>query len=182
MIYVLLADGFEEIEALAFVDILRRAGIETQTVSVQNSKTVTGAHGITVLPDLPLKKLDSKKLDAVMLPGGMPGAQHLKDSEEVAALLRYAHQQEKLIGAICAAPMVLGALGLLDGRQAVCFPGYESELTGATVCSDPVVEDGNIITSKGPGTTAEFASAFVRRFCDVATADTIISSMQYEKR
>ncbi len=182
MVYVLLADGFEEIEALAFVDILRRAGIETQTVSVQNGKTVTGAHGIMILPDLPLKKIDPEKMDAIVLPGGMPGAQHLKDSQEVAALLHSAHQQQKLIGAICAAPMVLGGLGLLNGRQAVCFPGYESALAGATICNDPVVEDGNIITSKGPGTTAAFASAFVRRFCDVATAEAIISSMQYETR
>lgn len=179
MIYVLLAEGFEEIEALAFVDILRRAGIDTQTVSVQNSETVVGAHHIRVVVDIPLKELDTEKLDGIVLPGGMPGAQHLKENGAVADLIRYAQANEKLIGAICAAPMVLGAIGLLEGKKAICFPGYESELTGATICETRVVEDGNIITSMGPGTTADFAGAFVRRICGATVAENILASMQY---
>lgn len=179
MIYVMLAEGFEEIEALAFVDILRRAGVETQTVSINNANTVKGAHNISVVADIPLRRLDTQCLDGIVLPGGMPGAQHLKDSKEVADLLRYAHKQGKLIGAICAAPMVLGALGILEGKKAICFPGYESELTGADICESRVVEDGTVITSMGPGTTADFAAAFVRRICGAPTADTVLGSMHY---
>ena len=179
MIYVMLAEGFEEIEALAFVDILRRAGIETQTVSIANGNPVTGAHNIRVMADIMLCELDRDTMDGIVLPGGMPGAMHLKDSREVADLLQYANAQDKLIGAICAAPMVLGALGLLAGKKATCYPGYESELHGATACEARVVEDGMIITSMGPGTTADFASAFVRRICGAPAADTILASMQY---
>lgn len=179
MIYVMLAEGFEEIEALAFVDILRRAGVDVQTVSIHDANTVTGAHNIRIVADCVIREVDVEAMDGIVLPGGMPGAQNLKDNSAVTQLLQYAFKQDKLIGAICAAPMVLGALGLLDGKKAICYPGYESELHGAAICEARVVEDGMIITSMGPGTTAEFAGAFVRRICGAPAADTILHSMQY---
>lgn len=181
MIYVMLAEGFEEIEALAFVDILRRADIDVQTVSVADTTTVKGAHGIEVTADIKISKVDQDNMKAIVFPGGLPGAYNLRDSKEVEKLTKYAHAKgDVIIGAICASPcMVLYAYGLLKGVKATVYPGFENEMSEAVMCDEDVVRDGMIITSKGPGTTHKFAKAFAEIFADKETADKIIGGMLY---
>jgi len=179
MVYVLLANGFEEIEALAFTDILRRAEIDVRTVSITSDKQVSGSHGITVLSDITISQVNISDLTAVVLPGGMPGTLNLKGSTQVTELLEYAHSNNKYIGAICAAPMVIGEMGILKHKKATCYPGFEKHLIGADVVNEKVVIDGKVITSKGAGTVADFAHGFVTELKDKKTADNIISSMQY---
>ncbi len=179
MVYVFLADGFEEIEALAFVDILRRAGVETSTVSINDSKYVTGSHKITITADMVITDINRSNLDAVVLPGGMPGTLNLQSCEDVISLIEWARDNDKYIGAICAAPMVLGEMDLLVGKKATCFPGFEKHLNGAIVTDSKVAVDGKIITAKGAGAASNFAHAFICKLKDKKTADEIISSMQY---
>lgn len=172
MVYVFLADGFEEIEALATVDILRRAKIEVLTVSV-SEKTVHGAHGIDVVADITAKEFDiTKPFDCVMLPGGMPGTKNLDKSPLVKEVLTKAAEENLIIAAICAAPLVLGKMGILKGKDAVCYPGFEKDLLGANVKSDFVVRDGLILTGKGPGVALEFAYCL----CDMIKGETKTSS------
>ncbi|MDP4132775.1 MAG: DJ-1/PfpI family protein [Bacillota bacterium] len=178
MFYVLLAEGFEEIEALTQVDILRRAKINVMTVGVTGKK-VTGSHGIEVKSDISIKKaLKAKDCEGVILPGGMPGTTNLKASKEAAFLIEEAANEGKMVAAICAAPSVLGKLGLLEGKKAVCFPGHEKELTGAELAAEPVVIDGNIITSRSAGTAHLFAFALVE-YITGKSADNLKSSMLY---
>ena len=181
MIYVMLADGFEEIEALAFVDILRRANIDVNTVSIADTATVKGSHGIEVVADIGISKIKKSEMKAIVFPGGLPGAYNLRDSEKVEKLTNFAYNKgDVIIGAICASPcMVLYAYGLLDGVKATVYPGFESEMVVADMCSDDVVRDGMIITSKGPGTTHKFAKTFVEIFADKETAEKIICGMVY---
>lgn len=179
MVYVLLANGFEEIEALAFTDILRRAEIDARTVSIYENKEVTGSHGICVLADATLNDVDKASLDAVVLPGGMPGTLNLQSCDRVTSLIDYAVSSKKYIGAICAAPMILGELGLLKGRKATCYPGFEDKLIGAFATGDRVVKDGLFITSKGAGTVGDFAHCFVSVLKNEEVANKVISSMQY---
>ncbi len=160
MIYVFLAEGFEECEALAPVDILRRGGLEVKTVGV-GSKTVAGAHGIPVVCDIKDSEAVTEGLSAVILPGGMPGTLNLKASDTVQCLLDYASENNLLIGAICAAPLILGGKGLLKGKRAICFPGFEDELIGAEITDSPVVKDGNIITAIGAGAAFDFGFALL---------------------
>lgn len=179
MVYVLLAEGFEEIEALAFVDILRRANIDIMTVSVNESRYVAGSHKITVVTDEVIADIDKQMLDAVVLPGGMPGTLNLQSAEEVISLIEWAYDNNKYIGAICAAPMVLGELNMLSGKKATCFPGFEKHLKGATVTTDKVAVDGKIITAKGAGAASDFAHAFICELKGKEIADEIITLMQY---
>lgn len=168
MVVLFLADGFEEIEALTPLDLLRRVGVEVVTVGV-GSRSVTGTHGITVMADT--DALPEGDLDMVILPGGMPGASNLDASDMVAEALARAKASGGYLCAICAAPMVLGHKGYLDGLRAVCFPGFESELTGARV--DPasfVVRDGKVITAKGMGSALNFGLALVAALRDEQTA------------
>lgn len=163
MIYMFLADGFEEIEALCPLDLLRRAGIAVTTVGVGH-KTVTGAHGIAVLADLTDAEFaakENKETEGVILPGGMPGTLNLGASETVISALRAAHEAGLLICAICAAPSVPGELGMLAGKRAVCFPGFEGSLKGAENTSARVERDGNLITAVGMGAALEFGLAIV---------------------
>lgn len=160
MIYVFLADGFEEIEALATVDILRRADIDTKTVGV-TGKTVMGTHGIKVEADIRIDEATDVSLDGVVLPGGLPGAWNLKDNQRVRELTEYCFKTKKLVAAICAAPAVLGDFGFLKGKKAVCYPGFEDRLVGAQCVSDSVVVSDNIITAKGAGAAFEFAFEIV---------------------
>ena len=166
MILVFLADGFEEIEALTPVDILRRAGYDTKTVSVGKGrdKVVNGAHGIPVCADLTMK--EAKKICAepemIVLPGGMPGAKNLDSDSEVDAYVKEAYDRGGYIGAICAAPMILGKRGMLDGKCATCFTGFEKELVGAVVTGGRVEIDGNIVTACGMGAACEFALALIK--------------------
>lgn len=178
MVYVFLADGFEEIEALAVVDILRRADVNVRTVGVTGDK-VTGSHGISVLADIPLSdvKDDGK---AYVLPGGMPGTENLYKSEALRGIIKNAYEAGKYICAICAAPIILGRLGLLNGKNACCFPGFEEELKGARVLPDKVCADGTVITAKGAGAAHLFAFKILELIKDSGTANRIKSAMQYE--
>ena len=162
MIPVFLADGFEEIEALATVDILRRAGLNVVTVGV-GTCTPIGAHAISVHADLAEDSLDLDEIDAIILPGGMPGTRNLEQSAVVQDTLRYAMDRALPVAAICAAPSILGHAGYLQGRCATCYPGFESELTGAILSNEGVVTDGNIITAAGAGVAVDFALELVAR-------------------
>ncbi|MBQ3063284.1 MAG: DJ-1/PfpI family protein [Clostridia bacterium] len=160
MVYMFLANGFEEIEALCPLDLLRRAGVEVTTVGV-GSDTVMGAHGIPVIADIPEGMFADSRPEMIILPGGMPGSKNLDESRTVDMALAAASRQGALIAAICAAPMVLGHRGLLADREAICYPGFESELTGATISAKRVVRDGNIITAAGMGVALEFGLELV---------------------
>lgn len=173
IVYVLLAEGFEEMEALAPVDLLRRAGAHVQTVSIGETFSVTGAHGVTVEADITIDQLDFARMRMVVLPGGAPGYQNLGKSEAVCALLRHAAEAGKEIAAICGAPTVLGELGLLQGRKATCYPGLEDALTGAYPSTDTVVEDGPYTTSRGAGTAVHFGLALVRRLVSAEKAEEL---------
>ncbi|MFV0363314.1 MAG: DJ-1 family glyoxalase III [Suipraeoptans sp.] len=154
---VLLAEGFEEIEALTTVDLLRRAEVYVDTVSIEDEYLVRGAHGITVQTEDLFGEVDFSAFDMIVLPGGMPGTTNLGLHLGVKKLLVDFVKDNRLIAAICAAPTVLGKYGLLKGRKATCYPGLEKELLGAVVSRDSVCVDGNIITSKGVGTAIEFS-------------------------
>ena len=161
MIYMFLAEGFEETEALAPLDILRRADLPVSTVGV-SGKTVTGAHGIAVTADITVSELDlSSEIDAVILPGGMPGTLNLDACPTVHKVLELANDRGSVIAAICAAPMILGKKGLLVGKEAICYPGFEKDLAGATISDKKVVRDGKIITAKGMGVAVEFGLCLV---------------------
>ncbi len=177
MIYVFLAEGFEEMEALAPVDMLRRVGLEVKTVGV-NGKTVTGAHGIPVVADLTTEELEISPVDGIVLPGGMPGTLNLEKSRVVQDMIDICYQNEKLVAAICAAPSVLGHKGLLQGKKATCFPGFEKDCNGALMQPDTVVTDENIITAKGAGCAVAFGAALVAYFKDNQTAEKLLQDMQ----
>ena len=174
-----LAEGFEEIEALAPVDILRRGGHEVHTVSVTGALWVTSSHGITVKADLLFEEADLSTADLLLLPGGMPGSAHLNAHEALReALIRHA-AAGKVIGAICAAPMVLGSLGLLRGRRATCSPGFEEWLEGATCTGELVTTDGPFITGKGPGAAMPFAYTLLSLFVPEEEVRTLQGKMQF---
>jgi len=160
-IYLHLAEGFEEIEALTVVDVLRRAKIEVETVSITGSKEIRGGHNITVTADKVFAEIDYDNGDMIVLPGGMPGTKNLQEHSGLIEKIKEYEQQDKWIAAICAAPMILGKLGILNDRAATCYPGCESELTGANFSTDPVVQSDRIITSRGPGTALLFALKIV---------------------
>lgn len=180
MLFLLLAEGFEEVEAIATLDVLRRAGVEVMTAGV-TGKTVTGSHGIAVEADITVGDIvPGPALDGVILPGGMPGTKNLEASDDVKDLLRFCADHDRLLAAICAAPSVLGHEGLLTGKKATCFPGWEPELTGAVCTGDPVTEDGNIITGKGAGAAHLFGAAIAARFAGTETAHNVLLGMQYK--
>ncbi|MEG1615668.1 MAG: DJ-1/PfpI family protein [Bacteroidales bacterium] len=175
--FLFLATGFEETEAITPIDVLRRAGIELKTISVSNEKNVTGAHGITVVADQLLSETDFTNATMLILPGGMPGTTNLKECVGLAKLLKEQNAKGGYIAAICAAPLVLGGLGLLHNKKATCYPGFEKELIGAHVSADAVVKDGNIVTSKGPGTALEFALSLAALLTTEEKAAQIASAM-----
>lgn len=154
---IFLADGFEEIEGLTVVDILRRAGMEAKMISIMERKEICGSHKISVQADALFEDVDFAQLDGVVLPGGMPGTLDLGAHAGVNEIIKSFAREGRLVAAVCAAPSVLGQAGLLQGRKATCYPGYEDKLTGAEVIYDEVAEAGNIITSRGMGTTIAFA-------------------------
>ena len=160
MVYVFLAKGFEELEALAPVDVLRRAGVTVKTVGV-TGKRVSGSHGISVNCDIIVNEATFDELDGIILPGGLPGTTNLEADETVQRFIDYAAENGKIIGAICAAPMILGHKGLLQGKNAVCYKGFEKELTGAHVLDRPAVRDGNIVTGWGAGGAIDFALLYL---------------------
>lgn len=178
MIYIFLAPGFEEIEALTPVDVLRRAGLSV-TVAGVGSKQITGSHGITVVCDETAENLTpSVNLEAVILPGGMPGTLNLEKSAKVNEFIDYAYNNGKLLCAICAAPSVLGHKNILNGKNAVCFPGFEQELYGAKLSNEYVVQDGNIITARGMGVSLQFGLTIAEQFVGKEKAEKIKSSLQ----
>ena len=172
MIYLFLANGFEEIEALCPLDLLRRAGLSVTTVGV-GGDMITGAHGITVQADMSDAFYTDNAPDMIILPGGMPGAKNLDESRVVSAALKAAERSNAYIGAICAAPFVLGKRGLLAGKVATCFPGFEEQLVGAKLSNARVVCDGHIITAAGMGVALEFGLALVAAMTNEDTAEKL---------
>lgn len=172
MIYLLLADGFEEIEALTPLDVLRRAGLSVRTLSIKDGP-VMGAHGITVTADMPAEEAVDR-IELLILPGGMPGSKNLDACPQTDRLIQKATADGGRLAAICAAPMILGKRGLLAGRRAVCYPGFEKYLTGATVVTDrDVVTDGYITTAVGMGAAPKFSTALLALMTDCKTAEEI---------
>ena len=160
MIYIFLAEGFEELEAAAPADILRRAGFDVKTVGI-GEQTVAGSHGIKVSADITDVQISVDDMDMVILPGGTAGTKNLERSPIVRASINYCAQNGKYVAAICAAPSVLGHMGLLNGQTAICYPGYESSLEGAVISKDPVCVSGKYITGKGAGVAVDFALKIV---------------------
>ena len=175
MNYLFLDNGFEEIEALTTVDLLRRAGIELTTVAIRGEKQVTGAHQITVHADSLFEDCNFADAEMLILPGG---AAHLENQEGLCNLLKKHNAENKLIAAICYAPSVLGRLGILEGKQATCYPGFESFL-GESYIGGLVVESKNIITAKGPGLSSDFAFCIIEKLKDSETADAVYDAAQY---
>ena len=160
-VFIFLADGFEELEAIAPIDIFRRAGFEVTVISISNGKAVRGAHNITVMADSLFTEADYSVNDLIYLPGGMPGTKNLGEHAGLKNLLLKQASENKKIAAICAAPSILGQLGLLKGKEAICFPGFEDQLTGATLSKEKMVESGNISTARGAGVAIQFALKLV---------------------
>ncbi len=176
--YVFLADGFEEVEAMTSIDVMRRAGMPVVTVSINEDLEVTGAHGVIVLADSLYSDNDYRDAEWLVLPGGMPGATNLASHEPLTALLREHAARAGKVGAICASPaVVLAPLGLLDGRQAVCYPGMESAAGGMTWGTSPVAVDGPVVTGNGPAAAAAFALAMVGESLGAGAAATVASGM-----
>lgn len=177
MYYIFLANGFEETEALAPLDIMRRADIEAYTVGV-GSKVVNGAHNIPVVADIiDCEIAPDSECEGIILPGGMPGTLNLEKAASVQSFLNFAAENGKLIGAICAAPSILGHKGLLDGKRAVCFPGFEEQLGNAEISSAAVMTDGNIVTACGAGAALDFGFELVKYISGEAVAKHYRKSM-----
>ncbi|MGN1098517.1 MAG: DJ-1 family glyoxalase III [Clostridia bacterium] len=177
MVYLFLADGFEIVEAMAPLDMLRRAKVDVKTVGLF-SRTVTCSKGVELKADLSMDEVDMKNCEMIILPGGLPGAEHLRDSEEIGEIVDYAEASGLYIAAICAAPMVIGRRGVLRGKKATCFPGYEDELLGAECTGEGVVRDGKVITAKGAGRSVEFGLALVEALCGREKAAEIKEKIQ----
>ena len=177
VVYAFLADGLEEVECLATADVLIRAGVKVKLVSITGKKEVKGAHGFGIHADTLLHEIDPMKADLLFLPGGMPGTKNLMACKPLCDALVQADAAGKRLAAICAAPMVLGKLGLLKGRKATCYPSFEQYLEGAECVSEPVVRDGNIITGMGPGAAMEFALAIVDLLVGKEKVDELVEAM-----
>lgn len=177
---IFLANGFEEIEGLTVVDILRRAGMEIQMVSVEEDILVTGSHNIGIKADCLFKDANVDDAEMLILPGGMPGTVTLLHHQGLVEKIKQFNQEGKMLAAICAAPSVLGAYGVLNGKQAVCYPGFEEKLLGAKVQKDAVVQDGNVITSRGMGTAIDFALKIVEHFNGANAASSLAEQIIYK--
>ena len=181
MIYVFLATGFEDIEALAPVDIMRRAGLEVQTVSITGERIVESAHGVGIVADLLLPDVDFSEAEMLVLPGGLPGSTNLDACHPLTAAIKRHFEAGGPIAAICAAPLVFGHLGVLQGRRATCYPGVETELKGATYTAAIVEQDENIITGKGPGAAFEFGYTIVDFFLGEGASQPLRQGMIYKE-
>lgn len=180
LVYIFLADGFEEVEGLTSVDLLRRAGVTVKMVSIMDSKTICGARGISVNADLLFDEMD-EKADMLVLPGGLPGTNYLREHQGLSALLKQYYDNEQWIAAICAAPSVFAGLGFLEKRQATSYPGCLEGYMVGEVKEDPVVIDGHVITSRGVGTAIEFALAEIEVLSGREKADEIAASVVYSR-
>ncbi len=177
MIYMFLAEGFEEIEALGTLDILRRANLDVKTVGV-GGKTIMGAHSISVEADMVIDSVAKEDCEGVILPGGLPGTTNLEANEKVIDFVKYSAAKNILLAAICAAPSILGHLGILEGKKATAYPGYENDLVGAQYTGDYAVCDGNIVTGKGAGAVFEFGLLIVEKLVSSDVANKLRSQMQ----
>ncbi|MDR3093441.1 MAG: DJ-1/PfpI family protein [Bacteroidales bacterium] len=176
-VFLFLAEGFEETEAVGTIDVLRRGGLSVTTVSINGTLTVTGSHGIPVTADAVFEKVDIDRGDMLVLPGGQPGTSNLNAHKGLREQLKKYAAEGKKIAAICAAPLVLGGLDLLQGKKATVYPGYESTLKGAEYIKTPVVTDGNMITGRGPGFVFEFALAIVAELQGKAKAEEVAEGL-----
>ena len=178
-VYVFLADGFETVEALAPVDVMRRAGLQVTTVSSMGRSNVVSAQNVTVVADLLFEDVVFDDASALVLPGGGVGTDNLSAHEPLRALLVDACSRGLLVAAICAAPMVFGRIGILKGKKATCYPGCEGDLFDAEYTAAAVEQDGNIITACGPGASFDFGFAIIERFCGAGVVETLRSQMQF---
>ena len=179
MFYCFLAKGFEEIEAITTIDMLRRAGIEVSTVAVDSENLIAeGAHGIGIRADITSDNVCFDDMEGVIFPGGMPGTINLENSDDVIKALDFCVENDLYIFAICAAPQILGHKGILNGKNATCYPGFEGELQGAVLSALPAVCDGKVITAKGPGATIEFAAEIITKLKGAQAAKELKESMQ----
>ena len=181
-VYVFLANGFEEVEAMAPVDVLRRAGIEVVTVSITGSEFVKGAHNVIIKADKVFTECKYDDAELVVLPGGMPGATNLNEHQGLRNLIIEHNLRHKKIGAICAAPLVLGGLGLLKGKKATCYPGFEKYLTEAEYTAALVTVDSNIITGEGPAASLEFAYTLLEQIAGSKHVAPLREGMMYNHR
>lgn len=181
-IAVHLAEGFEEIEAISIIDVLRRAELEVLVVSVTGKLEVAGAHQIRVIADILFEKVNYDEVFMLVLPGGMPGASHLDTHVGLKNQIRQFNNEGRPLAAVCAAPMVLGNLGILDGKQAVCYPGFEKYLKNAEVLTIPVVESGNVITGRGIGAVLDFALMIVKKAVSAEKSDLIARQILVESK
>lgn len=178
MIYLFLAEGFEEIEALATLDFIRRAGIEIETVGI-SSVAVMGAHNITVMADRFIDDIQpNENVTGIILPGGQPGTDNLENCQKVQQFIDYCNRHNILMAAICAAPSILGHKGLLKGKNAICYDGYEKDLSGAKISKNPVCRDGNVITAAGAGVSIDFAAEIVAAYIGTDKANSIKEKMK----
>lgn len=179
-VYEFLATGFEDIEALIPLDIMRRAGVDFKTVSITGDLYVESAHGVSIKADMLIEDADMSDADLIMLPGGLPGATNLNAHNGVKKAVVEHNARGKMIGAICAAPMVLGGLGLLQGRRATCYPGFEKHLEGAEYTHELCTVDGNITTGEGPAAALPYAYTLLAALTDRQTADQVAEGMMYK--
>lgn len=179
MICIFLADGFEEIEAVVPRDVLKRGGVDISTVGVTGD-VVTSAYGLQVKTDTLIENIDMNNIEGIILPGGMPGTTNLKNNQKVLDIIKYCYKNKLLIGAICAAPSILGSIGILERKRACCYPGFEKYLKGASVSNESVTIDQNIITSKGPGTAMDFGFALLSYLKGKDISDNAKSGMIYK--
>ena len=178
-VYMFLANGSEEIESLIPVDIFRRGGVEVKTVSINDSEFVEMAHGVTIKADLKFEGNDFSDADLLMLPGGLPGATNLNDHEGVRKAILKQFESGKLVAAICAAPLVFGSLGIVKGKRATCYPGFEKYLEGAEYTHELYTVDGNVVTGEGPEATLPDAYALLAMLTDEKTAHDVAEGMMY---
>ncbi|GHT53337.1 thiazole biosynthesis protein ThiJ [Bacteroidia bacterium] len=178
-VFLFLAEGFEETEAVATTDVMLRGELDVTTVSITGNRLVTGAHGIVVQADALFENTDFSKGELLVLPGGMPGASNLNAHQGLKNLLLQYAKEGKKLAAICAAPLVLGGLDLLQGKKATAYPGFESTLKGAEYVNAAVVKDGNIITGRGPGFAFDFGLAIVEELQGKAKADEVAGGLLF---
>ena len=177
-VYVFLAEGFEEMEAVTPIDLLRRAGVDAKLVSVTGNRAVTGAHGVTYLADLLFEEIE-EDADMLVLPGGLPGTPNLQAHEGLTRLLLLQHEAHKWVAAICAAPTILASLHITDGRRATCYPGLENQMDAAKMIPCGAVQDGNVITGRAAGSADEFGLACLRALKGEDTARQVASDIVY---
>lgn len=179
-INVFFANGHEEIEGLTVIDLLRRAGLEVDMVSISDRLEVVGAHNITIKTDKLLTEVDFDNGDMIVLPGGLPGTTYLGECDVLLKQLVKYNQEKKMVAAICAAPSVLGKLGILEGKSATCYPGFEDKLTGAACLNSGVVKSQNVITASGLGTAIDFALEIIEHYLGKGKARDIANAVQYK--